>query len=210
MFFFFSFPLFSLPLSRCRSRFFTAQPTFSDPKYGQFQSSLDSLPQRKLSCDEFVAQAQKAGLTKVEAGAYLDDLHASGKVLHFDEGGADFVFLDNTLITTTLSELLDPSGKTVKSMVTEKKMHLQNLASEMEGTGLLRSKSFFSFAPLLEMLALKRVIEKRADQSVRRIMWSIVAYLTAQTVVVTRCVSFFTLVFFLVSIFSFADSRFGI
>lgn len=141
----------------------------SDPKFAAFQTSLNQMGEQRITGERFLQQAEKNGLTQAEGSTYLHELHESGKVFHFEEGGVNYVYLDSGDITRTLSELLDPSGQTVKKMVREKQLHLSTLSSEME-----------------EMMALKSVIERRADQSVRRIMWSIVTYLGIQVVVVTR------------------------
>ena len=137
----------------------------ASPKRGELEKALVQLRVPKVTGADFVAEAQKAGLSAEEARQELAAMHQEGKVFHFEEGGVDYVFLDTAIITRTLSELLDPSGKTVKTMVRQKEAELTALSSEME-----------------EMEALKRVIEKKTDQSVRRIMWGIIAYFFTQTV----------------------------
>ncbi len=86
---------------------------------------MSLLPKKKLTLDEFVAEAGKGGVTREEAEQLVEHLHDTGKVFHFRAGDVNFVFLDTRVITNTLSDLLDPTGVTVKQMVAKKSEQLQ-------------------------------------------------------------------------------------
>jgi hypothetical protein len=158
----------------------------ADPKLAQLEHRLSLLPKKKVTVDELAVEAASVGVSRPELETYLDSMHKSGKVFHFRQGGVDFVFLDTRIITHTLSELLDPTGTTVKQMVSKK-------SEQLQVRDVHRLLFFFlnSFAKSLnsemeQLETMRRLIELRAERSVRRIMWGIVSYLTVQTVVVTR------------------------
>ncbi len=102
-----------------------ATGAFIDPKFSQLHQRLSSLPKKKLTFEELTAEAAKLNVTRPELDGYLDHMHKEGKVFHFRQGGVDFVFLDTRVITNTLSDLLDPTGGTVKQMVAKKNEQLQ-------------------------------------------------------------------------------------
>jgi hypothetical protein len=97
----------------------------ADPKFAQLEHRLSLLPKKKVTVDELAVEAAAVGVSRPELESYLDSLHKWGKVFHFRQGGVDFVFLDTRIITHTLSELLDPTGTTVKQMVSKKSEQLQ-------------------------------------------------------------------------------------
>ena len=99
----------------------------------------------------------------------MDHLHRTGKAFHFVAGTVNFVFTDTKVITHTLSDLLDPTGATVRELVSQKSEKLRDLEAEMS-----------------QLESMKQLIELRTERSVRRIMWGLVAYMALQTVVVTR------------------------
>ena len=88
-------------------------------------------------------EASKSGLTREEATTFVDHLHRTGVVFHLQVGAANLVFLDTKVITHTLSDLLDPTGKTVRTIVAEKTEKLR--VRKREETIFLFS--FFFFPP---------------------------------------------------------------
>jgi hypothetical protein len=102
--------------------------TFTEPKYIQLKTRLNALPKKKLAIEELETEASKVGLTHEEMVAFVDHLHKTGSAFHVQVGSANFVFLDTKIITHTLSDLLDPTGRTVRLLVAEKTEKLRVLS----------------------------------------------------------------------------------
>ena len=122
----------------------------------------------RISWREFEEIVSKNGLSS-QAEEICQKLQDEGKVLHLKQASANFVYIDLPTISTALNQVLDPSGLTQSRIVAEKKSRLGELAKEFE-----------------QLERQYQIIDGEAGKSSKRIIWTMVTYLTLQTVVVTR------------------------
>ena len=123
----------------------------------------------RVTWQEFVNVCSKQGLSEKQSEQLCGELEKQGKALHLRQSTANFVYIDLPAVTGALKQVLDPNGVTQAKIVAEKKTMLGDLAVEYE-----------------KLAHQYETLEREAGKHSKRVIWSMVSYLTLQSIVVTR------------------------